>query len=399
MPNEDLELVLTKEGWALLASLPPYDEAGALSLAARLQGQGIDRRLVAAALTQSRLRARARTKFGQFAEGMIFTREGLEQATRLSVAARHAQRYAAAGVRKVADLGCGVGGDAMALAGLGLDVLAVERDEAVAACATVNLRHLPSAVVRHGDALSLDLRAEGVDAVYSDPARRDSAGRRVFDPDAYAPPLGALLALREAVPALGVKVAPGIPYTALPPDVHAQWVSVEGDVVEAGLWFGPLAPEGAGRSALLLGPAGATVLTGDREPGAPPAPAPHGDVQAYLFEPDGAVIRAGLVDRICAAVDGHLVDPAIAYVTAPRLVRTPLARAYRVVDRIPFGLKRLRSYLRQRSVGRVTIKKRGTAVDPQDLRRRLDLRGPDEATLVLTRVGGVQTVLVVEPVG
>jgi hypothetical protein len=98
-------------------------------------------------------------------------------------------------------------------------------------------------------------------------------------------------------------------------------------------------------------------------------------------------------------VGGHLVDPGIAYVTAPHLVPTPLAVAYRVLDRFPFGLKRLRTYLRGRDVGRVTIKKRGTAVDPAVLRRQLDLRGSGEATLVLTRLRGAQSVLVVEPAG
>jgi protein-L-isoaspartate O-methyltransferase len=395
--DEGLALLLTREGWALLEALPPYDEEATLALSTALRAQGVDPRLAAAALTQSRLRARARAKFGEFAETMLFTQDGLEQATRLAVAARHARRYAAAGVTRVADLCCGVGGDAMALGGLGLEVLAVERDEATAACATVNLRHLPGVRVRHGDALAVDLVAEGVDAVYCDPSRRDAGGRRVFDPDACSPPLGAVLALQATLPELGVKVAPGIPHAALPADVHAQWVSIDGAVVEAGLWFGRLAPEGPGRSALLLGPAGATTLTYAGPPQAAVAPAPVGELEAYLYEPDGAVIRAGLLDRVCEAVGGHLVDPSIAYVTAAHLVPTPLAVGYRVLDRMPFSLKRLRAYLRSRSVGRVTIKKRGTAVDPAELRRRLDLRGPHDATLVLTRVAGAQAVLVVEP--
>lgn len=398
MADDDLALLLTPDGWALLESLPPYDPEAALSLADRLRAGGVDPRLVSAALTQSRLRTRARAKFGEFAETMLFTAAGLEQATRLAVAARHAQRYARAGATHVADLGCGVGGDALALAGLGLRVLAVERDEATAACATVNLRHLPNAVVRHADALALDLTAEGVDAVYCDPARRTSAGRRVFDPAAYSPALAGVLALRAEIPALGVKVAPGLRYADLPPDTHAQWVSVEGDVLEAGLWFGRLAPEGPGRSALVIGPEGATSVVAPGAPDAPPGPSPHGPLESYLYEPDGAVIRAGLVDHVCSAVGGHLVDPTIAYVTARHLRPTPLASAYRVIDALPFGLKRLRTYLRERQVGRVTIKKRGTAVEPESLRRRLDLSGPQEATLVLTRVGGAQTVLVVEPV-
>jgi hypothetical protein len=124
-----------------------------------------------------------------------------------------------------------------------------------------------------------------------------------------------------------------------------------------------------------------------------------GPVGAYLYEPDGAVIRAGLVAEVAAEVQGRLVDSTIAYVTSDALHATPFATAYRVLDTLPFGLKRLRSYLRERGVGSLTIKKRGTAVVPEQLRRQLDLRGTAAATIVLTRVAGQQQVLLVEPVG
>lgn len=390
-----LSRLLSPDGWALLSALPPYDEARALALSSRLHAEGIDPELVAAALTQSRLRAKGRAKFGDFAEGMLFTAAGLEQATRLEVAAHHARRYRAAGATTVADLTCGIGADAMAFAGVGLRVVAVDSDEVTAAVATVNLRHFPEAVVRHGDGLATDLT--GVDAVYADPARRTSSGARVADPSAYTPPLDALLAVRERVPALGLKVGPAIPHRAVPDDARAQWVSVDGEVVEAGLWFGPLAPEGAGRSALVLRDGRAHVVDGGAAgSGLRPDVGPVG---AYLYEPDGAVIRAGLVQQVAADVHGRLIDPTIAYVTADRLTTTPVASAYRVLDDMPFAVKRLRTYLRERGVGRLTVKKRGTAVTPEALRAQLDLRGTVEATVVLTRVGGSQRVLVVEPVG
>ena len=110
------------------------------------------------------------------------------------------------------------------------------------------------------------------------------------------------------------------------------------------------------------------------------------------------MIRAGLVALVAEQVHGRLVDRTIAYVTADHLTDTELARAYRVLDVMPFGLKRLRTALRERGVGRLTIKKRGTAVVPEQLRKQLDLRGDTEATIVLTRVAGTQQVLVVEPV-
>src|SRR5690606_16286440 len=201
--------------------------------------------------------------------------------------------------------------------------------------------------------------------------------RRIVGPRAYAPPLDAVWALRETVPAVGIKVGPGIAHEGLPDDAEAQWVSVDGDVVEAGLWFGPLAPDGPGRTALVLTGEHATSL---RAP-ADGVPAPGtGPVGGYLYEPDGAVIRAGLVGLVADEVHGHLTDPTIAYVTSQTVVPTPVARAYRVTDVMPFSLKRLRSALRERAVGRVTIKKRGSAVVPEQLRAQLDLRGDQEAT-------------------
>ncbi|GAA3805111.1 class I SAM-dependent methyltransferase [Cellulomonas soli] len=395
MDAQGLAQLLSPTGWALLSALPPYDEARTMALSERLRHEGLDPALVAAALTQSRLRAKGHAKFGDFADGMLFTPAGLEQATRLTVAAQHARRYLSAGSTHVADLTCGIGADSMTFAGVGLRVLATDVDEITASVATVNLRHFPEAEVRHADGLDLDLAAEGVDAVYADPARRTSSGSRVFDPAAYSPPLDAVLAVRAQVPALGLKLGPGIPRAAVPADAEAQWVSVDGDVVEVGLWFGPLAPDGPGRSALVLHHGTSHVLRSTPEDDPHP---PVGPVGAYLYEPDGAVIRAGLVGTVAHEVHGRLLDPTIAYVTSDTLHDLPTATAYRVLDTLPFGLKRLRTYLRGRDVGRITIKKRGTAVVPEQLRSQLDLRGTTEATIVLTRVGGTQQVLVVESV-
>ncbi|NCD20882.1 MAG: class I SAM-dependent methyltransferase, partial [Actinobacteria bacterium] len=143
--------------WALLASLPPYEPAEALKLGDRLRARGLDADLVATILTQLHLRDRARAKFGGFADSMLFTEAGLQQATRLVVAAHHAGRYRDAGCTHVADLGCGIGADSLALAGLGIEVDAVERDEETAALALVNLMAFPGARVLHADALDLDL--------------------------------------------------------------------------------------------------------------------------------------------------------------------------------------------------------------------------------------------------
>ena len=65
---------------------------------------------------------------------------------------------------------------------------------------------------------------------------------------------------------------------------------------------------------------------------------------------------------------------------------------------LPFSLKRLRALLRERGVGRLEIRKRGSALEPDQLRRDLRLSGSEGASLVLTRVAGAPTVLLCRPV-
>ena len=393
--NTALAKLLSPLGWNLLNGLPPYEESHALSLGEAMRKKGIDPELAAAVLTQSRLRAKAHAKFGELAAGMLFTPAGLEQATRLPVAAHHAQRYRAADARHIADLTCGIGADAMAFGALGVDVLALDKDEATAAIATVNLRPFPNVTVAHGDCFTYEL-PETVDALWADPARR-SGGKRIFHVKDFSPPLDAVLDLRNRIPALGIKMAPGIPHDAIPADAEAQWVSVGGEVVEAGLWFGPLrqSPD-ITRSALLLAPDGSQTLITDGDP-THRAQVPAGPVGKWVHEPDGAVIRAGLIGAIAADIAGHLLDESIAYVTTDADRDHAATTRYRVLDVMPFNLKKLRAYLRERDVGRITIKKRGTAITPEELRTKLGLSGSAAATIILTRIAGAHSVLIVEP--
>lgn len=380
--------LLTPEGAALLARLPPYDGERALATAAALRRDGVDPDLAAAALTQARLRSRAVSKLGDAAGALWFTPDGLEQLTRPSVAAGHASRFAGLGARRVADLCCGVGGDLLALAGAAATgALGVDRDPLTVEVARANVAVAGLAdrvEVRCADVT--DTALDGVDAAFVDPARR-GGGSRALDPRSWSPPLSFVLDLAARLPATGAKLAPGVPHGVLPADAEAEWVSDGGDVVECALWCGPLST-GVRRRATLL-PVGAT-LTGDGS-----RTGEVGPVGRYLLEPDGAVIRAGLVAEAADLVEGRLVDPTIAYVTTDRRPETAFGTAYEVTDVLPFGLKRLRTLLRQRQVGRLTVKKRGTAVEPEALRKQLRLSGPEEATVVLTRVAGEQTVLVV----
>ncbi|WP_223691761.1 class I SAM-dependent methyltransferase [Leifsonia poae] len=393
MERSELLEVLSADGLRLLDALPPYRSADdVLRTVSDLRKAGHSPALVAAVLTQAKLRAKAQSKFGPFADRMLFTEAGLEQATRLAVAARHAGRFASAGFGRIADLGCGIGGDAMAVAALDLEVTAVEADEVTAAIASYNLAPFSNATVLHDRAENIDLR--GIDGVFLDPARR-TAGHgqtsRISDPDDYSPSLGFAFEIATGR-SVGVKLGPGLDRDLIPSSAEAQWVSVDGQLVEMGLWFGALARPGIRRAALLVTSDDAHELTASQDS----EDADTGPLGEYLYEPDGAVIRARLIGDLARALDARMLSDGIAYLTGDTAVSTPFAVGFRVLETLPFQERDLKRALRERGIGTLEIKKRGVDVDPAALRKRLSLSGTASATIVLTRVGGKHTALLVE---
>ncbi|MCX5423063.1 class I SAM-dependent methyltransferase [Streptomyces sp. NBC_00078] len=390
----DLAPLLTPEGRALLDEVRGTAPADELAVATRLRREH-PAELVSAAIGQARLRQRAAAKFAAGdAARMFFTPNGVEQSTRASVATYRAECFRATGARSVADLCCGIGGDAIALARAGIRVLAVDRDPAAAAVARANADALGLAElieVREADVTEVD--TSGYDAVFVDPARRGGRGR-VFDPETYSPPLSWAVEAARKAPRAALKIAPGIPHEAIPTDAEAEWVSDGGDVKEAVLWFGPRVTPGARRARLL--PSGAGVWASPATALPDPEVRPVG---RYLYEPDGAVIRSHLVAEVAADLAGGLIDPTIAYITADQYHVTPYATAYEITDQLPFGVKKLKALLREREVGVLTVKKRGSAVEPEELRRKAlpKPQGPHSATVFLTRVAGAPTMLIGAP--
>lgn len=389
MDVSDLRRLLSPKGLRLLDEVGPLEgTADVVRTVSRLRAGGHDGALVAAVLEQARLRSRAVAKFGDFANRMLFTAPGLEQSTRLRVASLHAGRFADAGIDVVADLGCGIGADAMAIAALDRGVVAVERDELTAAVAAFNLAPFPAARVELGTAEDADLA--GVGAVWLDPARRDGA-TRLADPSDWSPSLTWAFDLARRLPA-GVKLAPGLDRGLLPDGMEAQWVSVDREVVELVLWSGSLARPGVGRAALVLGSGGAAELTADADT----PDAGTGELGEYLVEPDGAVIRARLIGDLARALDGRMLDDTIAWITTDTQPATPFGQAFRVLERFPLDVKTLKRELAARDIGVLEIKKRGVDVDPAQFRTKLGLTGSASATLVLTRIAGSRAAILAQ---
>ena len=404
MERQDFIALMSPEGQQLLATVDYSSKTDVVKLVSKLRQAGNDPALVAAVLTQAKLRHRAAAKFGDFAARMLFTEPGLEQASRLKVAALHAGRFRSADVTSVADLGCGIGAESLAFAGAGISVRAFELDEVTAAIATYNLLPFENAVVDQADVTQLTYapaESQPAEALFFDPARRELGGpkrataSRKFDPADFSPNFDWVVERCSApgIKAAGIKLGPGHPHDGIPENCEAQWVSVGGDLVELGLWFGAAARPGVVRAALLLTDGGNFEITSDQTD---VGHAPLGELGTYVYEPDNAVVRSHLIAVLAAQTGTHSFSAEIAYLTGDEQLQSPWLRGYRVLENLAFDRKKLKARLRELEIGVLEIKKRGADIVPEELRKEMALKGKNKATLIVTRVGEAHRVLIAE---
>lgn len=396
MQRSELFQLFTPEALALLGSIGDLDaKADVVKLVSALRAEGYAPGLVAAVLTQAKLRRRARKKFGDFTDGMLFTEDGLEQASRLQAAALHAGRFRGAGIKQVADLGCGLGAESMAMGAIELNVRAFEIDEITAALAVFNLGAFDNVEVEQADITTLDLSK--FEALFFDPARRELDGKgeraaRKFDPSQFSPNFDWVLEQARTKPS-GIKLGPGHPHEAIAQDAEAQWLSIDGDLVELALWFGEVKRPKVARAATVVNSTGRHEIVSDTFES---EPAEVGAIKNFIYEPDNAVVRSHLIADLARQVDATLISKEIAYLTSDSEIDSPMMRGFRVIDEMAFDRKKLKAYLRDRNIGTLEIKKRGVDVVPEQLRKELNLKGEIAATLILTRVGDDHRALLAE---
>ncbi|NTW01434.1 MAG: SAM-dependent methyltransferase [Oscillochloris sp.] len=383
MDLDTLTWLQAPSGQALLAELAerPLADADVLGELTRLR-RSYSAEQARAAVDLALLRRRAGVKFPAAAR-MFFTREALEQASAAPVAAHRATRLG--GYGQIADLCCSIGGDALAFAWAGLQVLAVDRDALRLALVAANAAAfgLADRIIP----IQRDLLADGppaAEVLFCDPGRR-AGGKRRFAVEEYEPPLSRILAWRTQTSALGVKLAPGVDVAELPSTAELEFVSLDGELKETALWCGPLA-QVARRATVLRTGADGQILTHMLTSG--PGASPSSFIlhpSSFLYEPDPAVIRAGLVTDLATQLGAAQLDAQIAYLTADQRIDTPFARVWPVISWQPFSLKRLRASLRELDAGSVTVKKRGSPLDTDALARQLSGDGPRPLVVTLTQ--------------
>ena len=354
-----------------------------------LRKQGHPPEVCIEVVNQIALRQKALHKLGPLAHSLLFTRQGLEQASRLAVARYHAKRLSRFG--SVSDLTCGIGIDSVAFGEAGLAVQAVDIDHVTAEFSKHNLAAFPEAVVQVSDAQSTEVTSK---AVFLDPARRDlkssTGSRRLLQPSNFEPPIDFAFELLAKFPG-GVKLSPGLPHELIDPRFEATWVSHGGDLVELSQWS--IEGERAGkRYAVMIQEAGEIEFSGEV------FEADVAPLSEFIYEPDAALIRSHLIGELARQLGLGTVSEGLAYLTGAE-VESPWLRRFKVVEELPLQEKAIRHYLTQQDIGRLEIKKRGVDIEPELLRKKLKLKGSGAATLIATKVGGARKALVCEPEG
>lgn len=337
----------------------------------------------ALALTRE-LRRRARDKF-EHADSMFFTGEALEQASAAIIARHRSTRFAH--LASVVDAGCSIGGDLIELA-RNVGAIGVEMDPVRAVFAAANVSACTGDEA--GRIVVADVRRllPPADGLFCDPSRRHAGTRRVADLEQISPPFSWVVEQLARFDSIGAKLSPLLSRDVLQTPCELEHVSVRGECREAIAWLGQL--KTAERRATAL-PSGETFCSD-----APPPRPRVGDVRTYLFDPDPALIQSGLLAEFAAKRQLDWIDASVPYLTGDVPIDSSLVRAYRVLEQHPFQLKALRKRLRELHVGRVEIKKRGFAITPEEIRGRLDLRGDQDLTIILTRIGNKRVTLLSE---
>lgn len=306
-----------------------------------------------------------RAAAGKFPDDWLTDYDAAQQATPARVAKVRAARIAASGAELVHDVTCSVGSEAPAFAGtawLGSDI-----DPSRLAMARHNLG--PDAWLVRADALAPVTRA-GV--IVADPARR-AGGTRITDPAKLMPPLPDLLAA-HAGREMAIKCAPGIDYSQW--DGLVSVVSVDGGVKEACLYTPGLSGD-IRREAVVLRQSEERVT--DAEPDEVEVTRPR----TFIVEPDGAIVRAGLVRHWAARHGLSMLDEHIAFTTGDAL--PPGYSGFPFLEAVP--LRALKKALAAHGAGSVEILVRGVDVDPDQLRKKLKLKGDKPMGVVIARIG------------
>ena len=338
------------------------------------------------ALTLAELRNKTARRGFPHSERIWFDRTRLEQATAWPVAVHKAARFSG----RTYDFCCGAGVDALALAERA-EVVALDVDPLACLLTELNAELF-------GARDRIEIRQQPVEEftardglLHVDPDRRQGAVGRAVRVEDYVPSIESLRHYTREFPGGAIKVSPAANFGGKFEDVEIELVSLHGECKEATIWFGSLADAQTWRATAL--PSGATIA-GDPLAAEPTLAA----LGRYLYDPDPALVRAGLIDLFCEEAGIARLDLAEEYLASDVLVQSPFTTAFRVLAELPNNERTLKRTLRAMGAGVLEIKARRLPIDIMRLEKTLPRDGDRPLVVLFCRIAAKSRIVIAERV-
>ncbi len=333
-------------------------------------------KLIKEMLSQIKLQKRNLVKI-PISRELLFTEQGAQQASSWEIAKYHAKKFKV--FKKVADLCCGIGVDLINIAKRKKKVYAIDLDVDTMGLAEYNCKrnNLNNIDFKLGKAEEFD---QQVDAIFIDPDRRPGSNRRIA-PEEYSPSFSKIMELRKICPNIAVKLSPAIDYKRLnlPIDSTLEFVSENGTLKEILLCMGKLSTKNCERKAVLLS---SNLILKNSD-----VKTKVTEIQKILFEPDPAIIRAGLVQELGSKIDYNLIDSKLALLTGSQIAQSDFGKIYEVEEILKYDLKKVRKYVRENEIGELIIKTRGFPESVEKFRKKIKLKGRNSIVMFILRKG------------
>lgn len=411
--SEDYRWLVSDEAVPILSEVQIAIETkiNALTIAKKLRKQ-ISPERSALVLEQAQLRIRGKKKFSH-PEKMFFTRRGLEQSSGKLISQYKAMRFA--GLKSVADICCGIGGDLIGLGKRGvrnsslaptsepaeqidlgsLRTVGVDTDELTSLFARCNLQASgldpASNWVEQVGFEKFDISS--IDGIHIDPDRRKSD--RTVHGNRFSPTLESIFERVSKNCSLAIKVAPATPAAGYFPDkIHREWIGDHRECKQQILWAGPFSSQPGLRTATYIGRNGRVSQISSSQAELDQPSQKFDSIQRFLYEPHSAVLAAGMTDVIARKYNLRRFTSRVVYLTGDQETDDPLLARFEVLQILPMSLRGTVKILKSLDVGQVEIKKRGIDNVTFEQYGRMKLEGPNKATLILTCLGDTRIVII-----
>ncbi len=284
------------------------------------------------------------------------------------------------------DLTCGLGMDAAALAGRFRRVVALERDQVLAAVTRENMRRMGIENVEVVNASAEEYLAhceEHFDWIYVDPDRRTEKGERVFKLEDCSPNVLALMPhIKRVGEHLAIKNSPLFDVEEafrLFPDGSVEVVSLHDECKEVMIYLGggepTLSATAVGRGRVEFRRAELTAVASPEELAK--------DEYRYLVIPDVSLQKARIVANALQGVADVWSNNSFGF--ARELPEGVLGRVERIERIEIFDIKSLKRELKGKGVD-IVLRDFPMGVD--EIRKRTASRSGNEKRIALTRIAG-----------